>query len=282
MRNLLVFSPLLVAAFLIGCSKKQTTELSDSEKEVVTQETVIEEAPQVSFNRNSEMVQTESSDETLVVAEEETQAVQMVSPDLQGFYYPFYPLSLRMSGVEGTVLLEFVVDQKGSVVDPKIVSSTEPRFNTYALEAIRESTFIPGMLNGKNIDFPVEFPISYLSEFGSGEMAPDSIFNHLIYNFGTYYVKTPEGHELAELEVTPILRQEPVFPEEMEVSGMVNIRFTITKEGQVQNPEVIESSHPEFEQSALTAIRFWQFIPRIRGGKPVQIQMEMPISFKYE
>lgn len=292
MRNVLILFFLLVTAFFVGCSKKQTTEVSDAEKEVVSQsaeagESESDEMHRVSFNRNVEVVETSEPDETTIAEESEEaekETVMVYAPEPRVFYYPFYPLSLRMEGVEGTVSLEFVIDREGNVVDPKIASSTEPRFNEYALEAIRESKFFPALLDEKPVDFPVEFPIIYASEFGTGQMAPNSVFNHLISNFGTFYVRTPEGHELAEIEVTAILKQEPVFPEKMKeskASGRVKLRFTVTEEGQVKDPEVVESSHQVFEQSALTAIRFWQFIPRIREGKPVRSQVELPISFDY-
>ncbi len=287
MRNSLVFFLLFVTAFFVGCSKKQTTEVSDSGKEVTAQATESDEIHRVSFNRDVEAVEINEPDqvtETKVSEETEKETLMVYAPEPRAFYYPFYPLSLRMEGVEGTVLLEFVIDRDGNVIEPKISSSTEPRFNEYAIEAIRESKFFPALVDDKPVNFPVEFPITYTSEFGTGQIPTDSVFNHLISNFGTFYVKTPEGHELAEIEVTPILRQEPIFPEEMkesETSGRVKLRFTVTEEGQVKNPEVVESSHKEFEQSALMAIRFWQFIPRIRGGKPVQSQVELPISFDF-
>jgi TonB family protein len=287
MRNSLVLFFILITAFFVGCSKKQATEVSDTENEVTSQSDESDDVHRVSFNRDIEAVETSEPDEvteTDVAEETETKTVMLYEPKPRAFYYPFYPLSLRMEGVEGTVSLEFVIDREGNVIDPKIGNSTEPRFNEYALEAIRESKFFPGLVDDKPVNFPVEFPITYTSEFGTGQMPPDSVFTHLVSNFGTFYVKTPDGHELAELKVTPILRQEPFFPEEMresKTSGTVKLRFTVTEEGRVENPEVVESSHEEFEQSALMAIRFWQFLPRIKGGKPIRSQVELPITFGF-
>jgi TonB family protein len=287
MRNSLVLFFILIMALFLGCSKKQTTEVSDTEKEVANQSDQSDDLHRVSFNRDAEAVETSEPDEvaeTNVPEKTETETVMLYEPKPRAFYYPFYPLSLRMEGVEGTVLLEFVIDREGNVIDPKIGSSTEPRFNEYALEAIRESKFFPGLVDDKPVNFPVEFPITYTSEFGTGQVPPDSVFNHLVSNFGTFYVKTPGGHELAELKVSPILRQEPFFPEEMresKTSGTVKLRFTVTEEGRVEDPEIVESSNKEFEQSALMAIRFWQFIPRIKEGKPVRSQVELPISFGF-
>jgi TonB family protein len=56
---------------------------------------------------------------------------------------PVYPPVLRLSHINGKVVLSFVVGIDGRVEDARIVESSDLRFNGSALEAIRRFTFIP-------------------------------------------------------------------------------------------------------------------------------------------
>ncbi|TVR53776.1 MAG: energy transducer TonB [Puniceicoccaceae bacterium] len=204
-------------------------------------------------------------------------------PEFVEFYLPFYPLSARMEGIEGEVILAFTINENGRVVEPRIHSSTEPRFNGFALEAARDWRFRPVRINGEPVPIEIQYPVYFISEYGSGWLEADSPLATLVFLDGRYYrVGERPRYRLAEAEVTPIHREMPRYPDafdEERVAGRVVLAFTVTEEGKVREPEVVESSHAEFEQSALTAIRYWQFLPRIRNGEPRVSRVQIPILF---
>jgi TonB family protein len=211
--------------------------------------------------------------------------VLVQSPEPLVFFAPFYPLSKRMEGIEGQVVLQFVLDRSGRVINPIVSSSTAPEFNEFALQAVRDWRFLPGLVEGEPVDLEVSYPVTFASEKGSLGAAPGSIFSVLDLIFDTYYLKGPDGYELAEFEVTPIYRQAPERPRDDDgnlISGKVLVSFTVNTEGQVENAKVIESTATELEMPALTAIKYWQFIPRIREGKPVPGRVKQAISFNPE
>ena len=211
--------------------------------------------------------------------------VLVQSPEPLVYFAPFYPLSKRMEGIEGQVVLQFVLDRTGRVINPTVSTSTAPEFNEYALQAARDWRFLPGLVEGKPVDLEVSYPVTFASEKGSLGAAPGSVFSRLDLIFDTYYLKGPDGYELAEFEVTPIYRQAPQRPLDDEgnlISGKVLVSFTVSTEGQVEDAKVVESTATELEMPALTAIKFWQFIPRIREGKPVRGRVKQSISFNPE
>ena len=55
------------------------------------------------------------------------------------------------------------------------------------------------------------------------------------------------------------------------IQGWACVGFTIAVDGTVEHP-VIVASAPEgyFEESALTAVRTWSYLPHVVGGKPVE------------
>ena len=74
---------------------------------------------------------------------------------------PRYPPELRRSKRGGTVKILFVVDQRGRVVDPKVIKSSDPAFDSPALEAIRQWKFEPGTRNGQKVQFKMSIPITF-------------------------------------------------------------------------------------------------------------------------
>lgn len=74
---------------------------------------------------------------------------------------PYYPTGLRKSEMEGTVIMQFVVDEKGNVKDPEAVRSTHPLFEKSCIQAIPRWRFTPGTLNGKPVLTRVRIPIPF-------------------------------------------------------------------------------------------------------------------------
>ncbi len=210
-------------------------------------------------------------------APSETVEVQM--PVLVEFYPPFYPLSDRMKGAEGRIAISLVVTETGAVETPGILASTAPSYNEEALKAAASWRFIPAVHEGKSIRFPVTIPLNFVSEFGTGGMPPGSPLENLAIVDGSYFVVSPDGkHTLANLDVTPLTRVQPVYrvPEDVKELRVV-LRFKVNEEGRVLNPTVVESSKTDFDQAALKAISYWQFLPKIKNGKAMVGTAQLPL-----
>lgn len=61
----------------------------------------------------------------------------------------------------GKVVLIFIVDERGRVVNPKIQSSTDPIFDRPSLDAIKKWRFEPGKRSGKAVRSRMRIPITY-------------------------------------------------------------------------------------------------------------------------
>jgi len=62
-----------------------------------------------------------------------------------------YPSIARRAGIEGRVILQFVVDERGNVVDPRVVRGAGSGLDEAALEAIKKVSFTPGMQRGRPV-----------------------------------------------------------------------------------------------------------------------------------
>ncbi len=85
-------------------------------------------------------------------------------------------------------------------------------------------------------------------------------------------------------DVIPIVRIEPQYPRQAlldGIEGYVRFEFTITEDGSVANPKVIDAEPNRiFNREATRAILRWKFKPRVVDGKPVRRQAQQTIEFK--
>ncbi|MGH0029841.1 MAG: energy transducer TonB [Myxococcota bacterium] len=77
----------------------------------------------------------------------------------------------------------------------------------------------------------------------------------------------------ADRDIVPLVRVEPDYPpraRQRGIEGYVDLEFTISPVGTVQNPRVI-GAQPAivFDRAALRAVRKWKYNPKIEGGVPV-------------
>jgi protein TonB len=82
--------------------------------------------------------------------------VRMVPPD--------YPYELKRNGVTGVVSVSFEVDEKGNVVDPKVIKSSNPQFEQPALDAIVKWKFKPAMKDGVAVKIKIAIPLQFKLE----------------------------------------------------------------------------------------------------------------------
>lgn len=90
--------------------------------------------------------------------------------------------------------------------------------------------------------------------------------------------------DLSKLDQMPQarIRVAPIYPLELKkqgATGQVVVEFIIDPEGNVVNPVVVRSTHPDFEVSALSAILQWKFTPGIKDGRAVNTRLQQQISF---
>jgi protein TonB len=80
----------------------------------------------------------------------------------------------------------------------------------------------------------------------------------------------------------PVRMAAPEYPEKLRrdgVAGIVVIKCTIDETGSVVDPTIEKSSNPDFDQSALDAVKKWKFKPARMDGNPVAKKVSIPIKF---
>jgi protein TonB len=72
----------------------------------------------------------------------------------------------------------------------------------------------------------------------------------------------------------------PQFAKKAGVEGRVIVQFVVGKDGNVQDPQVIRGVHDLLDKAAVKAVKKQKFKPGKQRGRPVRVQMSLPVSFK--
>jgi TonB family protein len=75
---------------------------------------------------------------------------------------PVYPASMREAGREGTVPLEAIIGEDGTVTSVRVVSAqVHPDFAIAAVDAVRQWRFSPTLLNGRPVEVVMTVSIDF-------------------------------------------------------------------------------------------------------------------------
>lgn len=72
-----------------------------------------------------------------------------------------YPKMARKTGIEGRVIVQFVVDEDGNVQDPKVISGVHSLLNKAAIEAVKKQKFKPGKQRGRPVKVQMSLPVTF-------------------------------------------------------------------------------------------------------------------------
>ncbi|HUG99500.1 MAG TPA: energy transducer TonB [Gammaproteobacteria bacterium] len=87
-------------------------------------------------------------------------------------------------------------------------------------------------------------------------------------------------------EYMPIVQVAPQYPRraaERGLEGHVLLEFTVTRQGTVRDPVVIDSSSSMFDRAAVDAVMRFRYRPRVIDGEPVEVPgVRFRITFQLE
>jgi len=73
-----------------------------------------------------------------------------------------YPAMARKAGIEGRVIVQFIIDENGDVTSPTVVRGRHPLLDEEALRVIRTAKFTPGRQRGQAVKVQMALPISFV------------------------------------------------------------------------------------------------------------------------
>lgn len=180
-----------------------------------------------------------------------------------------YPDSVERKGLDGnTVLLKFIVTDRGVVKDVSVLEGLHPAYDT---EALRVMNLLPMI---------------------AGEKAGSPVFTEMIYRLTFDELKPKAQHKLdkmpsfrgGEVAMRSFIQRNLKYPkgaQKYHIEGRVVIRFIVSEEGKIEDPEVASGIDAECDAEALRVIGSMpRWNPGIIAGKPVAVYFNLPIQFR--
>ncbi len=109
----------------------------------------------VSFSINSFQLSDSFEDMVFEVADLDEQPKPLVQSA------PVYPAKLKRTGIQGRVIIIFIVDEKGNTSGARVVDSPHPDFSSSAIAAVTSWKFEPGKKDGKSVKTRVRIPLAF-------------------------------------------------------------------------------------------------------------------------
>jgi TonB family protein len=173
-----------------------------------------------------------------------------------------YPPDASLGGVKHVCNLTVVVraDGKPGKIESKIGDASP--FEDGAIAALEQLKFKPAMFQGH----PVASRLTVYVPFVGGKIPPVPI--------------SAMAHPKEMKEPVPLNRVETQFPKGTDVQGISLVSLVVAEDGTVKNARVIRSLGPEFDESALTAMKKCRFKPAMLYGVPMAMMITVEINFR--
>ncbi len=164
------------------------------------------------------------------------------------------------------------VNKSGNIDRMSIEESNNPVVDSIVIASIKDWRFEAGIKSGKNVNsiYPIKLhlrvneslkPINENDYFVAVEEMPEPIGGIIAIQSK---IKYPEIAKRAGIE------------------GKVYVQAFIDENGNVENAKIIKGIGAGCDEAALEAVKQTKFTPGRQKGKPVKVQVSIPISFKLQ
>jgi TonB family protein len=189
---------------------------------------------------------------------------------------PVYPEDAKKAAVQGIVVLHALISKAGTVEQLQVVSGPE-MLRVSALDAVRQWTYKPYLLNGQptevettiNVNYTLVGPAPATEEQGPQDPGSASV--------------TPRRIGGAVSAPTVAYQVSPQYSDQAKkakFNGMVLLSLVVDAQGQPQNVRMVRGVGMGLDEKAIEAVKQYKFKPAMEAGEPVPVQLNIEVNFK--
>lgn len=195
-----------------------------------------------------------------------------------------YPAIARENGVEGTVVIRFVVGKEGEILNPEIIRNIGANCGLAALAVVEKMpNWTPGMQDGMPVKVQFNLPVKFRLTRPS-----DGIFLMVedMPKFPGCELTGDENQDqsCSNSKILAYIKENLQYPEmakKHSVEGECHISFIINELGEIINPQIQRDMGAGCGLEALRLVNEMpNWIPGKKDGAPVKVQMRLPVVFK--
>ena len=218
-----------------------------------------------------------------------------------------YPAEAHAKGIQGRVIVTFVIQKDGSIADTEVARSVDPNLDKEAVRIISSMPkWKPGKQRGQavNVKFtvPLMFRLSNPELPKAEEIKATDLSEVVVVGYGPKAedIKAKEARDAQVLKVAEVMPKfpggvqglmqylarsikYPTIAQENKDQGKVVLKMVIGTDGRPSNVKVMQSVSPELDIEAVRVVRGmpkWE--PGQQGGKPVAVEYTLPVTFRLQ
>ena len=199
-----------------------------------------------------------------------------------------YPEQAKNNGLQGRVIVQFVVNKDGSICEDTILKSVAPSLDAEAVRVVRSMpNWTPGKQKGEAVRVRFTLPVTFRLD-GCEESKPAEVKQVVKTSTqGEEIFKVPE--QMPEYpggmgELMKFMQRNVRYPKEAQEQGKqgrVVVQFVVEKDGSITDAKIAKSVDPQLDAEALRVVNAMpNWTPGKQRGKEVRTYFTIPVTFR--
>lgn len=221
-----------------------------------------------------------------------------------------YPIAAQKNGIQGRVVVQFVVTKTGEIDNVRVVRGKDPDLDKEAVRVVKTlPRFKPGLINGQPVNVWYTLPITF--KLNEPQPAPATEQKEPVNTSGE--IVLVEEMVVTRGDETPALSsddriymaadEEPRFPGgqaallkwvnehiiypkasmENNIQGRITVQFVVTETGEIGDVRVVRGKDPDLDREAVRVIKSLpKFTPGKMYGHAVKVWYTLPVTFRLQ
>lgn len=201
-----------------------------------------------------------------------------------------YPEEAKKAGIEGTVVVQFTVDEKGKTLDYTTLEDPGSGLGAAAIAAVQKfGRWEPGKNRGEAVKVRMSVPVRFEISAQDNQEAPVPepevyvVADQMPTYPGCDFADKDSAQTCTFEKLMHYMRSNLVYPEEARkagAEGTVVVKFVVDTEGVVTNARVEESVHEACDKEAMRLVKSMPaWVPGTHNGKKVKVELALPFKF---
>jgi len=196
---------------------------------------------------------------------------------------PVYPPLAQQARIQGTVVLNVIIDKTGNVSNIRLISG-HPMLAPAAMEAVRQWKYAPYELNGEAVEVETQVKVEF--ELGENSAPPQVALpgasgGGVVFGVIGSIAKPLEGERVSEAAMRRlrVRKSDPIVP-----AAYADIQGTVVLDERVNTLGAVEqviriSGPPSLAQAAMLAVKDWKYLPYVKDGKAISVVSTVQLTF---
>ena len=197
---------------------------------------------------------------------------------------PVYPEEAKAQGIQGSVVLHAIIGRDGTIQELTVVSGP-PELTASAMDAVKQWTYQPYLLNGDPVEVDTTITVNYSLEGKTAPPPPPPPPDNP--HAAAYEINGPDGrvYQVGGSIRPPVATYAPdpqytLAARKAKLSGNVVVALVVGPDGQPYNVHVARGLGNVLDQKAVEAVQQYKFNPATKDGEPVAVALNVQVNFQ--